>query len=909
MAGTNKFYQPVQGAYVNQYAPDIIDKDLALQVASNTQNKYDTALAAANQDFIDVQYLNRGDMGEIAQQKMDEYSGRLDQTVDDLTSSKDFTTASREILALRRDYSQDQDIKQLKKVHDGYKEHVGAIRTGTKSGAMQTAYLNKAHETYDNFSMKDQATGQYSQMPDVFTGDLTPMADLLTKVQAMVPTLKGSMVNDNGQKLEISEINYDDNGKMIALGYNQNTQEYEEVSGEAISTLFQEIMENDPYFKAEGANWDHLYGKDTFKNATNAMALTGKSLGYLNTTSTNKQIAGPVVDETAANKAAEEAAFDQTMFLQNKTTDGFNGSKNSTDPSVKRTALKAKQATLSTTNFGEQGYINAKKLLGENHPIMPEITATSDGKLSTVFDKTKFTLVELNKLKVEQPEAYQDAVFYNSQVDTYNSEAFIHNENNDYYRKAEETIFTGNGMPIETYGLYREAMDIMSTNPQGAYELFKTASEDPTNQFQIGNLKPDDFSRLANGQVIDELNIIPFSSEDYTGELYGFVLKNSDKFKVSQDNFLNSTNLDKKQALNAFRNIEVLFGEHPYKTNDKKLVPENASTIEDILKMSTIPEKMQDGFRQLYSDPQFQAELKSQREKVNTQYVLGEMGNQEMTTNMSELEKKLQNELGQKAINHMPVVSYSERAGKTNILGTKGTAALVARGVDLGFNDDYFIKEFQDNPMAMLRNADIILNNLTGNDVTNTTFTDDGPNTSVYADGEDAVGEGDEASIKDRPHKYNFRGTTYSPELGRAGFVVVKKEYDADGKLGEKELFVAHPLADEQYAEHLAFQSTGRVTLAEKVETELENISKLIGLSEKNNIQNYPVGTARVKIGEKEGETKEVSLKINIRQNPENPLVYSAESYYTDDNGDKQYLMRNSSLSFGDIALNLANLR
>jgi hypothetical protein len=512
MAKTNKFYQPVQGVYVNQYAPDVIDKDLAVQVATNVQNTYDTTLAAANQDFIDMQYINRGEMGELGRQLEDEYMQDQQKLVDDLISTKDYGAAAKGIMGLRRKYAQDDRRKYLQKAHDDYKEQMKLVQSKVKSGQMISEYQRRTNEDLEKFQIKDR-WGDFVDFKYGAYGDVTSTTQLMSSIMPMLKE-RQEIITENGKRFMLTDISRDGAGQWsqakVEVDANGNpvsgqplataisTAERLSVDEDRIRGMFNTAMETDPVLYAERKSFDYLYGDGSYAQLAAGAADMAE---FLSTERVNFK------DSIVENEGGDGgAAGPSAVDLFN--TDGYvkstSGSRNIVDSQKANESLSATAAALSLTPFS----LNQEKLneitttLGTEAKPVPKPVVQQDKSVSMIPDEVKFTGNDIDRMRQAELKEGTDSPIadsmeqYNAEIVHQQVQILTHNANNEAYRKAERDIFQGqNFMPVEgQYEAYREIMDIKASNPQRAVQLLEK-------HFKIDE---DDAERVASvfGNVI-----------------------------------------------------------------------------------------------------------------------------------------------------------------------------------------------------------------------------------------------------------------------------------------------------------------------------------------------------------------------------------------------------------------------
>jgi hypothetical protein len=236
-------------------------------------------------------------------------------------------------------------------------------------------------------------------------------------------------------------------------------------------------------------------------------------------------------------------------------------------------------------------------------------------------------------------------------------------------------------------------------------------------------------------------------------------------------------------------------------------------------------------------------------------------------------------EFGQGIDKNISTITYlhAEPDGKEEKAFFTSSGARALRREERELAEDFAgfdAKQGHNHALTTLENAERIMTTEDGKDVTLSMFTDDGPASIMVEDSKTENG----AVVSPLANvKFAYKGITYLPDAGGAGFIVTMNHYDGEGSdakfLYQQEIFIQHQQADKLYSQHLSLKQQNSIDGAEAIELELANLNQVIKKSVTNNIQGYPLGMYNGK-----------NMKVDITPHERNPLVYRATLYYMDGN-------------------------
>lgn len=253
----NRFLEPVQSEYVPQYTPDIIDPQTAIEAAKNKQGRYDLALSAASNDFINPEYVALGENNEIAQQKIKEYSDWQKSIMSDLTNDKDVSKAARSIIEMNQAYNNDPDLERLKTNSAFYKEQVGNILKGKNANSNATL-LKHYQNQFSNTRFKDEL-GQYGEVPNAVAGDPLDYATFVPHIKTLVAEQGVPITDKNGQTIRVKGIT-NEQGQLIA--YDIQTGKKVSVDGNLVRSAVRKFIEGNPMYQAALPTHHILFGEE-----------------------------------------------------------------------------------------------------------------------------------------------------------------------------------------------------------------------------------------------------------------------------------------------------------------------------------------------------------------------------------------------------------------------------------------------------------------------------------------------------------------------------------------------------------------------------------------------------------------------------------------------------------------------
>ena len=323
----NRFLQPVQGEYVPQYTPDLIDKEVAFAAAANKQKRYDDTLAKAQENFINIDYINKGGRGEIANELQKYYSGKQDEIIQDILYNKDPKAATEKLLTLYQEYNNDEDIKQLRQESQEYAKTMKNIGTG-KDSATVSALMRSYDNKWENSPYLNEETGEYSEMPSQPFGDIVDISNLITKIQTLISTQRLPLIP------EISElynnVHYDSNSGQF-MGYNLKTGHMDTIDGDLVHKSLKQYIGNLPEFLSSVDVIEDLWGKGSAEKLLDNITSAAGSMKNMQQVNTQNQFI-PASDITSEENYVSPAAKVQAVMNKEQIQSVVSNAKGTSNP-------------------------------------------------------------------------------------------------------------------------------------------------------------------------------------------------------------------------------------------------------------------------------------------------------------------------------------------------------------------------------------------------------------------------------------------------------------------------------------------------------------------------------------------------------------------------------------------------
>lgn len=956
----NRFLEPVQSEYVPQYTPDIIDPQTAIEAAKNKQGRYDLALSAASNDFINPEYVALGENNEIAQQKIKEYSDWQKSIMSDLTNDKDVSKAARSIIEMNQAYNSDPDLERLKTNSAFYKEQVGNILKGKNANSNATL-LKHYQNQFSNTIFKDEL-GQYGEVPSAVAGD--PL-----DYNTFVPHIKSLVAKQGIPIKEGVKAFYNEQGQLIA--YNIQTGKEVKVDGELVKKAVKQFIQSNPMYQAALPTHHILFGEEGNETMLDMFIDGVGDMMNQSDTTYKDNIIQVKAGEESTRYSPPQAALDALSYrnVQVPTIIAENsGTTNSedletglttqqislmADPKIAESAATLAEAFQS---LGEE--VADPRYNGTNQPMAFEPVKydlqeainsgtnfeqafIEQGTLQTMNDDLFLTGEELEAIK--NPTLKAKAYKANQLLLRKNSEVILFNERK---KKQNELLYKGLNGPLSESeiistnklnislqeGDMETALDIIkehTTISDEELEELRTLNETLIPSYNKGIKSKGQSAHgfwsgvLSASTEGDNIEITPKSYvKDYSTNLpeevftrSGLSKSNFLQFSVHYETF-KKENRDLEQSNPEFaKQFDAYLKEQQIGTGvfgdskDIEIFRKNASQLIDYI----------DNSPEINTAKRHEADkfLKGRIQYLFENDKEGSFGRR-WAVGQKRYNDNVKTEFTNKLSNVM-FRDYSDMKGTTdqkNAWVTTGASTIhsYADGLTKRLEDPGKVMNF----LAGGRVYDMA----TGEDVTMSIQLEEGLRSLVTRDYNDKSKNTADGSYAIGDYNFSYGGISNIPDIGNAVMLNVTRKVGENEKASTESynLLVTGPEVDQManFQQVEKYRLMTNTDQGAKYNSEavgeyndiLNDLTNLMNQTSTNSISKYPAGIAEVKLEDETGRITygKKQILVDIIPKPDG-LNFILHSYYLDNTGNKMTygnIISSDNLSLSDIAADIA---
>lgn len=929
MAGTSRYHEVPQGAYIPQYTPDEIDPNFALSVANARQNRYDQTLVAAGTAFPDFEHFPEGAPAEAAREIRAKYEQEQNNIVNDLMETGDTTSAAKRIINLKRQFDTDEDIKHLQKSYQMYNQDMENIVKQTTQPGTALIQKEKLRDAHRNLNIRDPETGAYADLPQGLAGNLPSFTDVATVVQKYLGPDSGVFRNEAGDIIDVTKVKTEDGQ---TLGYNMRTGQYERVTPEMMRAGFDQMMKSDPalasyesfvnemlgegawdVFLTEGANLAAMgaYDKSVFKDSFIAGGEDPKDDGptdYKNILPED-YLSNPGKSTQGAMLNAVYTGTDDFLKAAENTKEYISGSP-IYDNMMNPEDQGAVSASLMETFLGIRSENGIRPISISNgtpyiydydsDSVVQAFSEKEDGTLRLLDEEYLFSTGELNLLgdmarAGQVPEStYKDAMQYNIKMREKNFKAEQFNANiNEYHTMRNDAYLKAGGMTESEFKAYDDIMEATKSGDFKKAEDIKKENPGLFKTFKAGSKRAEDLERVTN--ALDD-GIILYELGESSGTKLTHRALSLVEGGIAQ---LINTHIDKGSYITPekVRMIEQAISVY-YKGNPTVDVHEylkqksSGGWLEKLLDSPEyhITKDEADRLSSLYANEDFQKERKKIISGIKDQFMIDTI-NEEMAS--GPLKDKIQK--GGKALDAKVKDAWKVQVGLAKTFSYAGRDSktdfgsdMQAAGRELGYGTNALIRAENSIVERIEGEAGTPINleffegayaiydySGSGRDITQEIMYDKGEMSMVVHNDTN-----NKTSYISKIQKFKYEGMTYLPEVGAGVIVTVFQTKDSGGdpeamnnpeNVVARKIFVRHQDVENLHVDHVIKQNAGKVGADDRgnIQSILSDLNEVMNASRTNMIWNYPLPDHIGPNGER------TRLVVDVIPIPGDPLRFS----------------------------------